>query len=112
DKGYPLTEYLITPLANPATEQEHRFNTAHIRTQATVERCIGLLKGRWLCLRSAGGPQLSEPRVVVLEQFWGWKTRALVHSSRLPGFVWQAPGWFVGAKYRWYSPLTDLKVNK
>ncbi|RXN16488.1 Retrovirus-related Pol poly from transposon [Labeo rohita] len=62
DKGYPLTEYLVTPLANPATEQERRFNTAHIRTRSTVERCIGLLKGRWLCLGSAGGALLYSPQ--------------------------------------------------
>ncbi|KAL2103415.1 hypothetical protein ACEWY4_000283 [Coilia grayii] len=55
DKGYPLTEYLITPLAQPQTEQERRFNRSHIRTRAIVERCIGVLKGRWLCLGAAGG---------------------------------------------------------
>eukprot|EP00064_Thunnus_orientalis_P011411 superscaffoldBa00001647_g11442 len=40
-KGFPLMEYLVTPLANPATEQEHRFNNEQIRTRATVECCIG-----------------------------------------------------------------------
>uniref|UniRef100_A0A3B4VC25 Putative nuclease HARBI1 n=1 Tax=Seriola dumerili TaxID=41447 RepID=A0A3B4VC25_SERDU len=64
DKGYPLTEYLITPLANPATEQERRFNSAHTRTRVTVERCFGLLKGRWLCLGPAGGTLLYTPEKV------------------------------------------------
>ncbi len=41
DKGYPLTEYLVTPLANPATEQELSFNSAHICTWTTVECCVG-----------------------------------------------------------------------
>uniref|UniRef100_A0A3Q3GWN6 Putative nuclease HARBI1 n=1 Tax=Labrus bergylta TaxID=56723 RepID=A0A3Q3GWN6_9LABR len=54
DNGYPLSDYLVTPLANPATEQERRFNGAHICTRATVERCIGLLKWRCRCLGSAG----------------------------------------------------------
>lgn len=57
-------EYLVTPLANPATEQEHRFNNEHIRTRAMVECCIGLLKGRWLCLGSAGGTLLYMPEKV------------------------------------------------
>uniref|UniRef100_A0A8C9ZE55 Putative nuclease HARBI1 n=1 Tax=Sander lucioperca TaxID=283035 RepID=A0A8C9ZE55_SANLU len=61
DKGYPLTEYLITPLANPQTEQERRFNSMHTRTRTTVERCVGLLKGRWLCLESAGRTLLYTP---------------------------------------------------
>ncbi|KAL2093109.1 hypothetical protein ACEWY4_010421 [Coilia grayii] len=64
DKGYPLTEYLITPLAHPQTEQERRFNRSHIHTRAIVERCIGLLKGRWLCLGAAGGSLLYTPEKV------------------------------------------------
>ncbi|KAL2099436.1 hypothetical protein ACEWY4_005916 [Coilia grayii] len=64
DKGYPLTEYLVTPLAHPQTEQERRFNRSHIRTRAIVERCIGLLKGRWLCLGAAGGSLLYTPEKV------------------------------------------------
>uniref|UniRef100_A0A3B4VHQ6 DDE Tnp4 domain-containing protein n=1 Tax=Seriola dumerili TaxID=41447 RepID=A0A3B4VHQ6_SERDU len=64
DKGYPFTEYLITPLANPATEQERRFNSAHTRTRVTVECCFGLLKGRWLCLGPAGRTLLYTPEKV------------------------------------------------
>ena len=40
-----MADYLVTPLAEPVTEQERRFNQAHIKTRGTVERCIGLLKG-------------------------------------------------------------------
>ncbi|KAM4591002.1 putative nuclease HARBI1 isoform 1-T1 [Odontesthes bonariensis] len=68
DKGYPLTEYLITPLAHPHTEQERRFNTAHTRTRATVERCIGLLKGRWICLSAAGGTLLYTPKKMYIQR--------------------------------------------
>ena len=64
DKGYPLTEYLINPLANPATDQERRFNSTHTRRRVTVERCFGLLKGRWLCLGPAGGTLLYTPEKV------------------------------------------------
>ena len=61
DKGYALNEYLITPLAHPNTDQERNFNSAHTRTRATVERCIGLLKGRWMSIGSAGGTLLYSP---------------------------------------------------
>lgn len=64
DKGYPLMEYLITLLANPATEQERKFNSARARTRVMVERCFGSLKGRWLCLRPAGGTLLYAPEKV------------------------------------------------
>ena len=40
DQGYSLNPWLMTPLTN----------RAHARTRSTVERAIGLLKGRWLCL--------------------------------------------------------------
>ena len=49
---------------NFGTEQERRYNIAHVRTRGTVERCIGLLKGRWLCLGAAGGTLLYTPEKV------------------------------------------------
>ena len=61
NKGYALNEYLITPLAHPNTDQERNFNSAHTRTRATLERCIGLLKGRWMSIGSAGGTLLYSP---------------------------------------------------
>lgn len=41
--------------------QEHRDNYVHTCTRATVEWYIRLLKGRWLCLGSAGGTLLYTP---------------------------------------------------
>ncbi|XP_062342185.1 putative nuclease HARBI1 [Osmerus eperlanus] len=55
DRGYPLKPWLMTPLTNPVTAQERAYNAAHSRTRSIVERTIGTLKGRWLCLSSAGG---------------------------------------------------------
>lgn len=47
DKGYPNRNYLITPLRDPITPEEHLFNESHIRTRNVVERCFGVLKKRF-----------------------------------------------------------------
>ncbi|XP_067279192.1 putative nuclease HARBI1 [Pseudorasbora parva] len=67
--GYLLGVILFwTFLITPVTLQERNFNHAHTRTRATVERfverCVGLLKGRWLCLAHAGGTLLYSPQKV------------------------------------------------
>ncbi|KAJ8978520.1 hypothetical protein NQ317_008589 [Molorchus minor] len=50
DSGYPCKSYLLTPLLNPATPSEHRYNESHIRTRNTVERLFGVLKRRFSIL--------------------------------------------------------------
>ena len=47
DSGYPLKNWLITPLATPANPQELRFQKAHCKTRNTVERAFGVLKQRF-----------------------------------------------------------------
>lgn len=64
DRGYPLTPWLMTPLANPQTPQELAYNEAHAATRAAVERTNGVLKARWLCLDSKGGTLLYAPEKV------------------------------------------------
>lgn len=49
DNGYPCSRYLLTPLLNPITEPERRYNRAHIRTRNVVERSFGILKNRFRC---------------------------------------------------------------
>eukprot|EP00745_Piridium_sociabile_P026390 TRINITY_DN42126_c0_g1_i1.p1 TRINITY_DN42126_c0_g1~~TRINITY_DN42126_c0_g1_i1.p1 ORF type:complete len:207 (+),score=34.75 TRINITY_DN42126_c0_g1_i1:221-841(+) len=50
DSAYPLREWLMTPLLNPQTDQDRRYNDAFKTARATVERCIGVLKRRFHCL--------------------------------------------------------------
>ena len=64
DQGYALSEYLLTPLANPTTRPERPYNHGHKRTRNTVERTFSMLKGRWLCLANAEGILLYSPEKV------------------------------------------------
>lgn len=51
DSGYMLRPWLLTPVLHPATQEERRYNFAHSSTRTTIERCIGVAKQRWQCLR-------------------------------------------------------------
>lgn len=50
DSGYPLQKWLMVPFRSPMTSAEERYNAAHRRARACVERCNGVLKMRWRCL--------------------------------------------------------------
>jgi nuclease HARBI1 len=50
DSGYAQNSYMFTPVINPVTESEHRYNRAHITTRNIVERLIGVWKRRFACL--------------------------------------------------------------
>ena len=54
----------MTPLTNPQTPREVSYNEMHARTRSTIERTIGILKGRWMCLDTAGGKLLYKPEKV------------------------------------------------
>nr|CAI5841103.1 unnamed protein product [Callosobruchus analis] len=51
DSGYPQEPWLMTPILNPvARSPESHYTEAHIQARNCVERCIGVFKGRFLCL--------------------------------------------------------------
>lgn len=54
----------MTPVLNPTTPGEHRYNVAHIRTRNIVERTFGMLKSRFRCLDRTGGALLYSPEKV------------------------------------------------
>lgn len=50
DNGYALKDYMVTPFKRPNNPQEEHFNMVHKKIRSKVERCIGVLKGRFRCL--------------------------------------------------------------
>ncbi|XP_031331955.1 putative nuclease HARBI1 [Photinus pyralis] len=50
DSGYPVENYLMTPLLNPNTPAQHLYNEAQIRTRNVVERSYGVWKRRFAVL--------------------------------------------------------------
>lgn len=51
DSAYPLLPYLLTPIIGADPEEaEGRYTAFHCRARNTVERCFGVLKGRFRCL--------------------------------------------------------------
>ncbi len=64
DSAYPLHPFLLTPILNPTTPGENRYNMAHIRTRNIVEHTFGVLKSRFRCLDRTGGALLYSPRKV------------------------------------------------
>lgn len=53
--GYACKPYLFTPLLNPVTESEKRYNKAQIRTRNIIERVFGVWKRKFPCLRRGLG---------------------------------------------------------
>ena len=51
DARYSCTSYLMTPLRNPLTRKERRYNVAHRRARNVIERTFGILKQRFKCLQ-------------------------------------------------------------
>lgn len=50
DSGYALSPNLMTPVLQPTTQGERRYNRAHILTRNIVERTFGILKKRFQIL--------------------------------------------------------------
>lgn len=47
DSAYFVKPYLLTPLSDPTTAEEHLYNGSHIRTQKIIKKCFELWKRRF-----------------------------------------------------------------
>ncbi|XP_060810170.1 putative nuclease HARBI1 [Amyelois transitella] len=51
DSGYPLRPIMMTPVSDSEPDTpEDNYQNMHLTARNTVERCIGVLKGRFRCL--------------------------------------------------------------
>ncbi|KAJ1151601.1 hypothetical protein NDU88_004381 [Pleurodeles waltl] len=61
---YLNLSWLLTPVRNPRTRAEERYNEAHGRTRRVIERTFGLLKARFRCLHMTGESLFYSPKKV------------------------------------------------
>ncbi|XP_031354451.1 putative nuclease HARBI1 [Photinus pyralis] len=66
DNGYQCSRYILTPLLNPQTNAEQRYNTAHIRTRNVIERTFGIWKNRFRCFFNGLNLQLETTKAVIV----------------------------------------------
>ncbi|XP_048255266.1 putative nuclease HARBI1 [Haliotis rufescens] len=55
DSGYACRPWLLTPVLNPSSEGQEKYNRCHIKTRNTIERAFGLCKSRFRCLHKTTG---------------------------------------------------------
>nr|XP_055049589.1 putative nuclease HARBI1 [Misgurnus anguillicaudatus] len=64
DRAYPLHPWIMTPVQNPRSLAEERYNQAHCSTRNVIERTFGLLKSHFRVLDRTGGALLYSPEKV------------------------------------------------
>nr|CAD7617012.1 unnamed protein product [Timema genevievae] len=65
DSGYPCLPYLFTPILDPQTVSERRYNATQIRTRNCVERTIGVWKRRFRCLTNTLDTTLTHTSAII-----------------------------------------------
>ncbi|CAC5414332.1 HARBI1 [Mytilus coruscus] len=61
DSDYPLRPLLMTPVLNPTTRKQQRYNGVQIKTRIVFERSFGVLKARFRCIDTSAGSLLYTP---------------------------------------------------
>jgi len=52
DSGYALRPWLFTPIRNPQTVADERYNRRHRKTRVIIEQAFGRLKMAWRILHN------------------------------------------------------------
>ena len=65
DKGYGCDNHLFTPLREPQTAKERRYNAAHAKTRNLIERTFGVLKRRFGILEKKLRTELATSQKIV-----------------------------------------------
>ncbi|XP_008281520.1 putative nuclease HARBI1 [Stegastes partitus] len=55
--GYHLTKHVLTPVSEPANDNEVRFNEAHAKIYSVMRSTLGSMKRRFKCLMQLGFAQ-------------------------------------------------------
>lgn len=66
DNGYPCLPYLMTPLLNPRTAAERRYNVAHKSTRRIAETNFGRWKRRFPCLSKTITASLDTAKAIIV----------------------------------------------
>ncbi|XP_046975194.1 putative nuclease HARBI1 [Vanessa cardui] len=66
DGGYTCTRYLLTPILNPRTAHEERYNKVQIKIRNSVERLFGVWKRRFPCLQIGLATKLSTTANIII----------------------------------------------
>lgn len=64
--AYPCQSYLLTPLINPTSASELRYNEAHSRTLNTIDKCIRVWKKRFPVLSSKIRLSLANAQAIII----------------------------------------------
>ncbi len=62
DSGYAQRPWLMTPVRNPATPAQVRYNNKHTGTQFKIENAFGIWKSRFRCIDKSGGALQYSPQ--------------------------------------------------
>ena len=66
DIGYPCRQYLMTPVIDPQTRPQRRYNVAQIRTRNTVERMFGVWNRLFPCLSTTLRTKLQTSLTIIV----------------------------------------------
>lgn len=61
DSAYALSERVLVPIQSPSTHKERIYNREFRKIRCSVERTIGIWKGRWRIIDRQGGPLRFQP---------------------------------------------------